>query len=57
MAQGSAAAVTGTIARGDERIVDRQRAAIRADLPDLVPLFDVMAENTRTLAARREVTA
>ncbi|WP_404429969.1 DUF2520 domain-containing protein [Microbacterium lacus] len=56
-AQGAPGALTGPIARGDERTVDRQRDAIQVGAPDLLPLFDVMAESTRTLAARRGVSA
>lgn len=55
--QGAPAVLTGPIARGDEQTVDRQRAAIRANGPDLLPLFDMLAEYTRTLAARRTVIA
>lgn len=53
VAQGSAAALTGPIARGDERTVERQRDAIQTGAPDLLPLFDALAGSTRALAARR----
>lgn len=43
-------ALTGPIARGDEETVDRQRQAIRERTPDLLPLFDALAEGTRSLA-------
>ena len=43
-------ALTGPIARGDEETVDRQRHAIPARTPDLLPLFDAMADATRNLA-------
>lgn len=41
-------ALTGPIARGDEKTVERQRAAI-ADLPDVLALFDAFSEQTRAL--------
>jgi predicted short-subunit dehydrogenase-like oxidoreductase (DUF2520 family) len=44
-------ALTGPIARGDEETVDRQRQAIAERTPDLLPLFDALAEATRALAA------
>jgi predicted short-subunit dehydrogenase-like oxidoreductase (DUF2520 family) len=43
-------ALTGPIARGDQDTVDRQRQAIAERTPDLLPLFDALAEATRTLA-------
>jgi predicted short-subunit dehydrogenase-like oxidoreductase (DUF2520 family) len=43
-------ALTGPIARGDRETVDRQRDAIAARTPDLLPLFDALAEATRALA-------
>jgi predicted short-subunit dehydrogenase-like oxidoreductase (DUF2520 family) len=48
---GAADALTGPIARGDERTVARQRAAVAERTPDLLPLFDALAQATRTLAA------
>lgn len=51
-------ALTGPIARGDEETVIRQRHAIAMRAPDLLPLFDALAEATRSLARRdAEVTA
>jgi predicted short-subunit dehydrogenase-like oxidoreductase (DUF2520 family) len=47
---GAAEALTGPIARGDEATVARQRAAVQERAPDLLPLFDVMADATRALA-------
>jgi predicted short-subunit dehydrogenase-like oxidoreductase (DUF2520 family) len=44
-------ALTGPVARGDEATVARQRAAVAERTPDLLPLFDALAETTRTLAA------
>jgi len=43
-------ALTGPIARGDEETVIRQRHAIAMRAPDLLPLFDALAEATRALA-------
>jgi predicted short-subunit dehydrogenase-like oxidoreductase (DUF2520 family) len=51
---GGASALTGPIARGDERTVALQREAIAERCPELLALFDVMAERTRALAASRE---
>jgi predicted short-subunit dehydrogenase-like oxidoreductase (DUF2520 family) len=53
-AHGPASALTGPIARGDEATIDRQRTAVAASAPDLLPLFDVLAERTRVLAAKKE---
>ena len=52
MEVGAERALTGPIARGDEETVSRQRAAIEAGAPELLALFDAMAERTRDLAAR-----
>ena len=41
------AALTGPIARGDEDTVARQRDAVAAAAPDLVAMFDALAEATR----------
>jgi predicted short-subunit dehydrogenase-like oxidoreductase (DUF2520 family) len=46
---GAADALTGPIARGDEETVARQRAAVAERAPDLVPLFDALADATRAL--------
>jgi predicted short-subunit dehydrogenase-like oxidoreductase (DUF2520 family) len=43
-------ALTGPIARGDVETVERQRTAIQERTPDLLPLFDALAEATRKLA-------
>ena len=48
---GARAALTGPIARGDEAVVSAQRAAIAERTPELLPLFDAMADLTRELAA------
>jgi predicted short-subunit dehydrogenase-like oxidoreductase (DUF2520 family) len=47
---GAPAALTGPIVRGDEATVDRQREAVAARTPDLLPLFDALADATRALA-------
>jgi predicted short-subunit dehydrogenase-like oxidoreductase (DUF2520 family) len=49
-ARGAADALTGPIARGDEATVARQRAAVAERAPDLLPLFDALADATRALA-------
>jgi predicted short-subunit dehydrogenase-like oxidoreductase (DUF2520 family) len=48
--QGAARALTGPIARGDEATTARQRAAVAARAPELVPVWDALAEQTRALA-------
>jgi predicted short-subunit dehydrogenase-like oxidoreductase (DUF2520 family) len=50
-AMGPDRALTGPIARGDEATVSRQRDAIAERTPELLPLFDALAEATRALAA------
>ncbi len=49
-ALGAADALTGPIARGDEATVTRQRDAVAARTPELLPLFDALADATRDLA-------
>jgi predicted short-subunit dehydrogenase-like oxidoreductase (DUF2520 family) len=49
--RGAAGALTGPIARGDEATVARQRSAIAERAPDLLPMFDALADATRELAA------
>jgi predicted short-subunit dehydrogenase-like oxidoreductase (DUF2520 family) len=49
--RGARDALTGPIARGDEQTVQAQRAAVGERAPDLLPLFDVLADATRVLAA------
>jgi predicted short-subunit dehydrogenase-like oxidoreductase (DUF2520 family) len=51
-AVGGPAALTGPIARGDDATVARQRAAIEERTPELLAMFDVLAERTRALAGR-----
>lgn len=45
-----AQALTGPISRGDEATVSRHRAALAKSRPELVGLYDTMAERTRDLA-------
>ncbi|MEP6494607.1 MAG: DUF2520 domain-containing protein [bacterium] len=47
-----AAALTGPIQRGDDTTVARQRAAIAADAPESLPLWDALTDGTRSLARR-----
>lgn len=49
---GASRALTGPVARGDEQTVIRQREAIEAHAPELLSLFDALAEATRELAGR-----
>ena len=53
-ADAGAAALTGPIARGDEDTVARHLDALRERAPELVPLYEALAERTRALAARSE---
>ena len=46
-------ALTGPIARGDEATVAKQRAAVEERAPELLPMFDALADATRELAGRR----
>jgi predicted short-subunit dehydrogenase-like oxidoreductase (DUF2520 family) len=50
-ARGAEEALTGPIARGDEETVARQRAAVEERTPDLLPLFDALADATRAVVA------
>jgi predicted short-subunit dehydrogenase-like oxidoreductase (DUF2520 family) len=50
-ARDGADALTGPIARGDEETVARQRAAIEERTPELLELFDALANSTRELVA------
>jgi predicted short-subunit dehydrogenase-like oxidoreductase (DUF2520 family) len=49
-ATGPERALTGPIARGDEATVARQRAAVAERAPELLGLFDALAQATRRLA-------
>ena len=48
-ARDGADALTGPIARGDEETVARQRAAVQERTPELLELFDALANSTREL--------
>jgi predicted short-subunit dehydrogenase-like oxidoreductase (DUF2520 family) len=50
--RGAERALTGPIARGDEETVGRQREAVAARTPELLPVFDALTEQTRRLARR-----
>ena len=50
-ALGAERALTGPIARGDEATVARQRAAVAERAPELLPLWDALADATPALAA------
>jgi predicted short-subunit dehydrogenase-like oxidoreductase (DUF2520 family) len=50
-ALGAGAALSGPIARGDELTVSHQRAAVDGTAPELLPLWDTLAQATRDLAA------
>ena len=56
-ALGGERALTGPVARGDEATVERQREAVRERTPELLELFDALAEATRELAGRSVVPA
>jgi predicted short-subunit dehydrogenase-like oxidoreductase (DUF2520 family) len=49
-ALGARTALTGPIVRGDEAVVERQRAAVAERTPELAELFDALAAATRDLA-------
>ena len=48
---GPAAALTGPVARGDERTIEAQRQAVADVAPHLLDLFDELVRHTRPLAA------
>ena len=50
--RGARGALTGPIVRGDEATVARQRAAVAERTPELLRVWDAMAECTRTLVAQ-----
>ena len=56
-AQGVHAALTGPIARGDEAVVARHRAAVVERAPDLSALYDALAQATRGIAAHEPSAA
>jgi predicted short-subunit dehydrogenase-like oxidoreductase (DUF2520 family) len=45
-------ALTGPIARGDQATVERHRTALADSAPELLALYDALAERTAALAAR-----
>ena len=45
-------ALTGPIARGDEATVERHRAALAETAPELLPMYDALAERAEAIAAR-----
>lgn len=47
---GPARALTGPIARGDEAVVERHRAAVAERTPELLALWDALAARTRAIA-------
>ncbi len=47
-------ALTGPIARGDTATVERHLQALRATAPELVPVYEALAERATDLAAREE---
>ncbi|MFM8883927.1 MAG: DUF2520 domain-containing protein [Solirubrobacterales bacterium] len=49
---GAQDSLTGPIARGDEVTVERQREAIEQTAPEMLALFDALADRTRELAVR-----
>lgn len=53
VSDGAATALTGPIARGDDLTIKRQRAAVAARTPDLLPVWDALAVETHRLAASR----
>jgi predicted short-subunit dehydrogenase-like oxidoreductase (DUF2520 family) len=53
---GAAGALTGPIARGDDETVARQRSAVSGHAPDLLPMWDALADATRALARSRATT-
>ena len=46
-------ALTGPIARGDQATVAAHLEALRETAPELVPLYEALAERTRALAEDR----
>lgn len=53
-AERGADALTGPIARGDETTVESHLRALSAAAPELIPLYEALAERTRSLAERAE---
>lgn len=51
---GVPSALTGPIVRGDEATVARQRAAVTERAPELLALFDALADRTRAIVTGRD---
>jgi predicted short-subunit dehydrogenase-like oxidoreductase (DUF2520 family) len=51
-ALGPERALTGPVARGDERTIEAQRQAVEDAAPELLDLFDELVRQTRALASR-----
>ncbi len=56
-ALGAERALTGPIARGDHATVERQRDAVAERAPELLELFDALADATREMAVVRGTAA
>jgi predicted short-subunit dehydrogenase-like oxidoreductase (DUF2520 family) len=54
--QGPERALTGPIVRGDEATVEQQRAAVAERTPELLGVFDALADATRDLAHTKRST-
>lgn len=54
---GARDALTGPIARGDEATAARQRSAVAARAPEVLALWDALADATRAFVASRARTA
>ncbi len=54
-AEQGGAALTGPIARGDERTVASHEEALAAANPELLPLYEALAERARAVAARHRI--
>ncbi len=52
-AEHGGSALTGPIARGDEATIARHMQALRRTAPELVPLYEALAERTRAVAEAR----
>ena len=52
-----AAMLEVVLGRGDEEVVARHRATIAERAPDILPLWDALADATRALAANGKVPA
>jgi predicted short-subunit dehydrogenase-like oxidoreductase (DUF2520 family) len=50
-------ALTGPIARGDRATVERHRAALAEAAPELLPMYDALAERAEAVASAGEVPA